>query len=142
MRLLLLGDDPLPGDGLRDGLAADGHAVDAGCRSNHMLTKARRPFDAPRVDWPPPDGPGPDGPRGRPRRGDRTPAPMRATRDRLTPRVEALGPGADGDLVKPFASEEPPPPTCAGAGTAWRRICRPAPQRGPSSVMPTLAASA
>ncbi len=106
MRLLLLEDDPLLGEGLRDWLAADGHVVDW-CRSlADALATAGEPFDALLVDWQLPDGSGLDWLRSRRSRGDRTPALMLTARDRLTQRVEGLDAGADDYLVKPFAPEE------------------------------------
>ena len=56
MRLLLLEDDPILGEGLRDWLRADGHVVDW-CRT---LAAARaavqgEPFDAWLLDWQLPD---------------------------------------------------------------------------------------
>ncbi len=106
MRLLLLEDDPLLGEGLRDWLAADGHVVDW-CRSlAETLAMAGEPFDALLVDWQLPDGSGLDWLKGRRSRGDRTPALMLTARDRLAQRVEGLDAGADDYLVKPFAPEE------------------------------------
>jgi two-component system, OmpR family, response regulator len=106
MRLLLLEDDELLGDGLREYLRADGHVVDW-CRTL-AETQAHRgePFDALLVDWQLPDGSGLDWLRGRRARGDRTPALMLTARDRLPQRIEGLDAGADDYLVKPFAPEE------------------------------------
>jgi two-component system OmpR family response regulator len=106
MRLLLLEDDLLLGEGLRDWLAADGHVVDW-CRSlAEASAMAGEPFDALLVDWQLPDGSGLDWLRQRRSRGDRTPALMMTARDRLTQRIEGLDAGADDYLVKPFAPEE------------------------------------
>jgi two-component system OmpR family response regulator len=106
MRLLLLEDDPLLGEGLRDWLAADGHVV-KWCRClQDTLAMAGEPFDALLVDWQLPDGSGMDWLRGRRSRGDRTPALMLTARDRLTHRIEGLDAGADDYLIKPFAPEE------------------------------------
>lgn len=107
MRLLLLEDDPLLGEGLRDFLRAEGHVVDW-CRS---LAQARaalsgEPFDAWLLDWQLPDGSG----RlllSELRRSDaQTPALMLTARDALADRIEGLDSGADDYLVKPFAPEE------------------------------------
>ncbi len=106
MRLLLLEDDPLLGDGLRDYLQGDGHVVDW-CRSLHdALALQGEPFDALLVDWQLPDGSGLDWLRSRRSRGDTTPALMLTARDRLQHRIEGLDAGADDYLVKPFAPEE------------------------------------
>ena len=102
MRLLLLEDDPLLGEGLRDWLAADGHVVDW-CRSlAETQAMAGEPFDALLVDWQLPDGSGLDWLKGRRGRGDLTPVLMLTARDRLTQRIEGLDAGADDYLVKPF----------------------------------------
>jgi two-component system OmpR family response regulator len=106
MRLLLLEDDALLGEGLRDWLAAEGHVVDW-CRTlDEAAARHGEPFDALLVDWQLPDGSGLDWLRRRRRGGDRTPALMLTARDRLAERVEGLDAGADDYLVKPFAPEE------------------------------------
>ena len=106
MRLLLLEDDEMLGEGLRDYLGADGHVVDW-CRSLGDTQALRgEPFDALLVDWQLPDGSGLDWLRARRARGDRTPALMLTARDRLVQRIEGLDAGADDYLVKPFAIAE------------------------------------
>ena len=106
MRLLLLEDDPLLGDGLRDYLLGEGHVVDWR-RSLHAAQALQgEPFDALLVDWQLPDGSGLDWLRARRARGDTTPALMLTARDRLQHRIEGLDGGADDYLVKPFAPEE------------------------------------
>ena len=106
MRLLLLEDDALLGEGLRDYLQGDGHVVDW-CRSlDEARAREGEPFDALLVDWQLPDGSGLDWLRSRRARGDQTPALMLSARDRLQHRIEGLDSGADDYLVKPFAPEE------------------------------------
>ena len=106
MRLLLLEDDALLGEGLRDYLQGDGHVVDW-CRSlDEARAREGEPFDALLVDWQLPDGSGLDWLRSRRARGDQTPALMLTARDRLQHRIEGLDSGADDYLVKPFAPEE------------------------------------
>jgi len=106
MRLLLLEDDPLLGDGVRDYLLGERHVVDW-CQSlREALALQGEPFDALLVDWQLPDGSGLDWLRARRARGDTTPALMLTARDRLQHRVEGLDAGADDYLVKPFAPEE------------------------------------
>lgn len=106
MRLLLLEDDALLGEGLRDYLQGDGHVVDW-CRSvREVQARQGEPFDALLVDWQLPDGSGLDWLRARRARGDATPALMLTARDRLQHRIEGLDAGADDYLVKPFAPEE------------------------------------
>ncbi|MBP6900661.1 MAG: response regulator transcription factor [Burkholderiaceae bacterium] len=106
MRLLLLEDDDLLGDGLRDFLRAEGHRVDW-C-TTLQATQALRdePYDAWLVDWQLPDGSGLDWLRARRARGETTPALVLTARDQLSQRVEGLDAGADDYLVKPFAPEE------------------------------------
>ena len=106
MRLLLIEDDPILGEGLRDFLRADGHRVDW-C-AHLAATEALRgePYDALLVDWQLPDGSGLEWLRTRRARGDTTPALMLTARDRLSDRVGGLDGGADDYLVKPFAPEE------------------------------------
>jgi two-component system OmpR family response regulator len=106
MRLLLLEDDDILGEGLRDFLRGEGHAVDW-CRSLSDTDALRgEPFDALLVDWQLPDGSGLDWLRARRTRGDATPALMLTARDRVVQRIEGLDAGADDYLVKPFAPEE------------------------------------
>jgi two-component system, OmpR family, response regulator len=106
VRLLLLEDDDILGEGLRDFLRAEGHVVDW-CRSLREVDALRtEPFDAWLVDWQLPDGSGLDWLRARRARGDATPALMLTARDRLHERVMGLDRGADDYLVKPFAPEE------------------------------------
>jgi two-component system OmpR family response regulator len=106
MRLLLIEDDDILGEGLRDFLAVDGHRVDW-CRTlQQVAAHEGEPYDALLVDWQLPDGSGLDWLRGRRRRGDATPALMLTARDLLDDRVRGLDSGADDYLVKPFAPEE------------------------------------
>jgi len=106
MRLLLLEDDDILGEALRDYLRADGHGVDW-FRSLSRADAARgEPYDAWLIDWQLPDGSGLDWLRARRTRGDGTPALMLTARDRLSDRVQGLDGGADDYLVKPFAPEE------------------------------------
>ena len=107
MRLLLLEDDPLLGEGLRDYLASEGHVVDW-CRN---LASARaailgEPFDAWLLDWQLPDGSGRAWLSELRGAGLHTPALMLTARDQLADRIEGLDGGADDYLVKPFAPEE------------------------------------
>ena len=106
MRLLLIEDDDILGEGLRDYLHAEGHAVDW-FRSLQQADAARGgPFDAWLLDWHLPDGSGLDWLRARRARGEATPALMLTARDRLVDRVSSLDGGADDYLIKPFAPEE------------------------------------
>ena len=106
MRLLLIEDDELLGEGLQDFLRADGHQVDlvsSLLAARHYLNE---PFDAWLVDWQLPDGSGLDWLRQQRARGDTTPALMLTARDLLVDRLRGLESGADDYLIKPFAPEE------------------------------------
>jgi two-component system, OmpR family, response regulator len=106
MRLLLIEDDRILGEGLRDFLRAEGHVVDW-CRALRDTEALRsEPFDALLIDWQLPDGSGLDWLRAQRTRGQRTPALMLTARDLLHDRVQGLDAGADDYLVKPFAPEE------------------------------------
>ncbi len=106
MRLLLLEDDAILGEGLRDFLAAEGHAVHWSSSIGEALTVEDRAFDAWLVDWQLPDGSGRQWIERQRRLGRRTPALMLTARDRLDDRIAGLDAGADDYLVKPFAPEE------------------------------------
>jgi two-component system, OmpR family, response regulator len=106
MRLLLIEDDDILGEGLRDYLLADGHVVDWSRTLEGAGASRNEPFDALLIDWQLPDGSGLDWLRARRARGDATPALLLTARDRLTDRVLGLDSGADDYLVKPFAPEE------------------------------------
>lgn len=106
MRLLLIEDDALLGEGLRDFLRSDGHRVDWCQRLADAATRRTEPYDAWLVDWQLPDGSGLEWLRQRRAQGDATPALMLTARDRLEDRIGGLDSGADDYLVKPFAPEE------------------------------------
>lgn len=106
MRLLLLEDDAILGEGLRDYLRSEGHVVDW-CESlGAQCALEGEPYDAWLVDWQLPDGSGLEWLAQRRRRGDVTPAFMLTARDRLQERVQGLDGGADDYLVKPFDPAE------------------------------------
>jgi two-component system OmpR family response regulator len=106
MRLLLLEDDLLLGEGLRDYMRAEQHVVEW-CPT---LAAARalqdEPFDALLVDWQLPDGSGLEWVRARRAAGDARPVLLLTARDLVSDRVRGLDAGADDYLVKPFAPEE------------------------------------
>ena len=106
MRLLLLEDDPILGEGLRDFLRVEGHGVDWFQRLGDVMLMAGEPYDALLVDWQLPNGSGIDWVRTLRRRGLSTPILMLTARDRLGDRINGLDAGADDYLVKPFEPEE------------------------------------
>ena len=106
MRLLLLEDDPILGEGLRDFLRVEGHGVDWFQRLGDAMLMAGEPYVALLVDWQLPDGSGIDWVRTLRRRGLSTPILMLTARDRLGDRINGLDAGADDYLVKPFEPEE------------------------------------
>lgn len=106
MRLLLLEDDTILGEGLRDYLRAEGHVVDWFASLRELQAVAGEPYDAWLVDWHLPDGSGLDWVARQRRHGNATPAYMLTARDRLEERVQGLDSGADDYLVKPFDPAE------------------------------------
>jgi len=106
MRLQLIEDDDILGDGLCAYLRAEGHRVDWCRRLADTDALRGEPYDALLVDWQLPDGSGVAWLQARRRRGDTTPALVLTARDRLNDRIEGLDAGADDYLVKPFAPEE------------------------------------
>ena len=106
MRLLLIEDDLVLGEGLRDFLRAEGHGVDWIQRLENADAYRGEPYDAMLVDWQLPDGSGLEWICARRARGDATPMLMLTARDLLSDRVRGLDSGADDYLVKPFAPEE------------------------------------
>lgn len=107
MRLLLLEDDPILGEGLRDFLIAEGHVVDW-CRNLASARASLRgePFDAWLLDWQLPDGSGRHWLGELRSAGQQTPALLLTARDGLADRIDGLDAGADDYMVKPFAPEE------------------------------------
>jgi len=106
MRLLLIEDDDILGEALRDYLRAEGHAVDWFRDLQHAEAARGEPFDAWLLDWQLPDGSGLDWLRARRAKGETTPALMLTARDRLADRIASLDCGADDYMIKPFAPEE------------------------------------
>jgi two-component system OmpR family response regulator len=106
MRLLLLEDDAILGDGISAYLRSEGHVVDWCQRLLDVSALQAEPYDALLVDWQLPDGSGLDWIRTLRRQGTRTPILMMTARDRLSDRIQGLDTGADDYLVKPFAPEE------------------------------------
>lgn len=106
MRLLLLEDDTILGEGLHAYLQTQGHVVDWCQRVSEVMALGDEAFDVLLVDWQLPDGSGLDWVRSLRRRGITTPALLLTARDLLSDRVMGLDAGADDYLVKPFAPAE------------------------------------
>lgn len=106
MKLLLLEDDPILGEGLRDFLRAEDHVVDLCVRLCEAVSLSKEPYDALLVDWQLPDGSGVDWVRSLRRQGHATPILIMTCRDLLSDRIRGLDSGADDYLVKPFEPEE------------------------------------
>jgi two-component system response regulator QseB len=107
MRVLVIEDDELLGDGLASGLRALGFAVDwmrDGASADHALAQA--PYEALVLDL---SLPGDDGMVWLQRwraRGDTTPVLILTARDAVTSRITGLDSGADDYLIKPIALTE------------------------------------
>ncbi len=126
MRLLLIEDDDLLGEGLRDFLRAEGHLVDWASRLEEAVAFRGEPYDAWLVDWQLPDGSGLQWLRDQRLRDPTTPALLLTARDRLADRVLGLDSGADDYLVKPFAPEE--------LVARLRAVCRRSARTGQSRI--------
>lgn len=103
---MLLEDDAIVGEGLRDYLRAEGHVVDWFTCLRDAQAVQGEPYDALLVDWQLPDGSGLEWLARRRREGLDTPMLLLTARDRLSDRIQGLDSGADDYLVKPFAPEE------------------------------------
>jgi two-component system response regulator QseB len=107
VRILIVEDDALLGDGLAAGLRALGFAVDwfrDGAAADAALASA--PYEAIVLDLTLPGGDGMDWLGRWRRRGDVTPVLILTARDALDSRVAGLDSGADDYLVKPVAIVE------------------------------------
>lgn len=107
MRILIVEDDPLLGDGLASGLKALGFAVDwlrDGAAADQALSHA--PYEAVVLDLALPGGDGMDWLARWRKRGDTTPVLILTARDALDARIAGLDSGADDYLVKPVALTE------------------------------------
>lgn len=106
MRLLLIEDDAILGEGLRDFLRIEAHVVDWCTTLLQARALQAEPYDALLVDWQLPDGSGLEWLKAQRTHGDHTPAIMLTARDLLADRITGLDAGADDYLVKPFEPEE------------------------------------
>jgi two-component system response regulator QseB len=107
MRILIVEDDPLLGDGLASGLGSLGFAVDwfrDGSTADGAL--ATVPYDAIMLDLSLPGGDGMQWLARWRRQGNSTPVLILTARDALDARVAGLDSGADDYLVKPVELAE------------------------------------
>jgi DNA-binding response OmpR family regulator len=108
MRLLLVEDDPMIGESLREALRRQGFAADwlrDGQAADTVLTSAER-FDAVLLDLGLPRKGGIEVLKALRARGDTTPVIVLTARDALSDKVAGLDAGADDYLVKPFELDE------------------------------------
>ncbi|GLR13376.1 DNA-binding response regulator [Chitinimonas prasina] len=107
MRILLVEDDALLGDGLKAGLSQAGFAVDWVCDAMAAdAALAAEPFAAVVLDWNLPRGDGLSLLKRLRERRLSTPVLMLTARDALEDRITGLDAGADDYLVKPIALGE------------------------------------
>jgi DNA-binding response OmpR family regulator len=107
MRLLLVEDDRILGDGIRTGLSQEGHAVDwvvDGEQATHASRVVR--YDLVVLDLGLPRKSGLDVLQSLREKGDNIPVLVLTARDAIADRVSALDSGADDYMVKPFALDE------------------------------------
>ncbi len=107
MRILLVEDDPLLGDGIRAGLSQDGYVVDwvtSGESASHAL--ASENFDLLVLDLGLPHKSGLEVLAELRQRDDPLPVLILTARDTVADRVRGLDEGADDYLTKPFDLEE------------------------------------
>jgi DNA-binding response OmpR family regulator len=107
MRLLLVEDDPLLGDGLRAGLALDGYCVDwVRDGESAKLALLAETYDACVLDLGLPRRDGLAVLKGLRGRGNPTPVLILTARDTLEDKVAGLDAGADDYLLKPIELPE------------------------------------
>ena len=107
MRLLLVEDDAMVGEAVREGLRQDGFTVDwiqDGTAAETALRAER--YDCVLLDLGLPRKAGLDVLRGQRTRGNDTPVVILTARDAVADRVAGLDAGADDYVVKPFDLEE------------------------------------
>lgn len=103
---MLLEDDPILGEALRDFLRSEGHVVEWCTTLAQAQVLLSEPFDAWLLDWNLPDGSGVQWLQGLRQKGQTVPAIVLTARDLLQDRINGLDSGADDFMVKPFAPEE------------------------------------
>jgi two-component system OmpR family response regulator len=107
MRVLLVEDEKILGQAIRDHVAAAGHAVDWMQRLEDAELSLRSvDYALVLLDLGLPDGSGLDLLRALRRQGDRRPVIVLTARDQIRDRIDGLNAGADDYLVKPFDLDE------------------------------------
>lgn len=107
MRILVVEDDAILGEGLARSLRSAGHAVDVVVsRHEAELQLPLHPYGLVILDRGLPDGDGLDTLRAWRTRGERLPALVLTARDAVHDRVEGLDSGADDYVVKPVDTAE------------------------------------
>jgi len=107
MRLLLVEDDAMLGEGVRRALAMEGHAVDwlrDGRAAEEAL--AQEPYEVVVLDLGLPGKPGLEVLKDLRRRGQRAPVLILTAQDAVPDRIAGLDAGADDYLTKPFDVDE------------------------------------
>jgi two-component system OmpR family response regulator len=107
MRLLLVEDDQMLGEAIRDHLMVHGHVADWTSRiADAEAAQLATHYDVILLDLGLPDGQGMDLLKRLRRRGDTTPVIIATAMDQLSMRIAGLNAGADDYLVKPFDLNE------------------------------------
>lgn len=107
MRVLLIEDDVVLGQAIRDHVAEAGHAVDWMQRLDDAEhARLAVPYELILLDLNLPDGHGLDFLRALRKRADATPVIILTAMDQVSRRIEGLNAGADDYLVKPFDLSE------------------------------------
>lgn len=103
MRVLLIEDDAILGEAVRDYVAAGGHAIDwvRSIEDAKAATKAVK-YGLVLLDLRLPDGSGIGFLKGLREAGEGTPVIILTAHDQISDRIEGLNSGADDYLVKPF----------------------------------------
>jgi len=132
MRILLIEDDYVLGEAVRDHVAAGGHAVDwVRRRDEGQAALDTTAYDLVLLDLNLPDGRGLDLLRQLRRRGATTPVVILTAQDQIASRIEGLNGGADDYLVKPFDLSEL---SARLAAVARRYVGNPNPRRRFGSI--------
>jgi two-component system OmpR family response regulator len=107
MRVLVIEDDRVLGEAVREHVAASGHGVDWMKRIDEAREAlATIPYDLVLLDLNLPDGRGMDLLRELRRGGSKVPVIVLTAMDQIASRIEGLNNGADDYLVKPFDLSE------------------------------------